>query len=62
MGSYVGSLAELKAVVALARKRKIAPLPVATRPAKEVNQALEALKAGTVLGRVALDFETDPER
>jgi D-arabinose 1-dehydrogenase-like Zn-dependent alcohol dehydrogenase len=58
MGSYVGTLQELKEVVALARTRKLAPMPVATRPAAEVNRALEALKSGTIVGRVALDFET----
>ena len=57
VGSYTGNLQELKEVVALARKRKIKPTPVETRPAHEVNRALEELKAGRVLGRVVLDFE-----
>jgi D-arabinose 1-dehydrogenase-like Zn-dependent alcohol dehydrogenase len=57
VGSYVGNLQELKEVVALARKRKIRPLPVETRAADEVNHALEDLKAGRILGRVVLDFE-----
>jgi D-arabinose 1-dehydrogenase-like Zn-dependent alcohol dehydrogenase len=57
MGSYVGNLQELKEVVALAKKHKLKPAPVATRPADEVNQILESLKAGQVLGRVVLDFE-----
>ena len=57
-GSYVGSLQELKEVVALAKKRKIKPTPVQTRPAEEVNRSLEELRAGRVLGRVVLDFET----
>jgi D-arabinose 1-dehydrogenase-like Zn-dependent alcohol dehydrogenase len=56
IGSYVGNLQELKEVVALARKGKLKPTPVATRPADEVNAALEDLKAGKVLGRVVLDF------
>ena len=55
-GSYVGDVAELKAVVALAKKKKIKPLPLATRPASEVNAILEDLKAGKVLGRVVLSF------
>jgi len=59
-GSYVGSLQELKEVVALAKKRRIKPMPVETRPADEVNRSLEELKAGRVLGRVVLDFETAP--
>jgi D-arabinose 1-dehydrogenase-like Zn-dependent alcohol dehydrogenase len=57
VGSYVGSLQELKDVVALAKKRKLRPLPVETRPASEANAALEDLKAGRVVGRVVLDFE-----
>jgi D-arabinose 1-dehydrogenase-like Zn-dependent alcohol dehydrogenase len=56
VGSYVGTLEELKEVVALARKRKLRPTPVTTRPAAEVNQVLENLKAGHVLGRVVLEF------
>ncbi|HEX2198464.1 MAG TPA: alcohol dehydrogenase [Burkholderiales bacterium] len=58
VGSYVGSLQELKEVVALAKKGKIRPPPVETRPASEANAALEDLKAGRVVGRVVLDFET----
>ena len=57
VGSYVGSLQELKEVVALAKKGKLKPLPVATRPGTEANAALEDLKAGRIVGRVVLDFE-----
>ena len=57
-GSYVGNLQELKEVVALAKKKKLKPMPVETRPGSEANAALEDLKAGRVLGRVVLDFET----
>ena len=57
IGSYVGNLQELKEVVALAKKRKLKAMPVATRPASEAARALEDLKAGKVLGRVVLDFE-----
>jgi D-arabinose 1-dehydrogenase-like Zn-dependent alcohol dehydrogenase len=57
IGSYVGNLQELKEVVALARKGRIKPAPVETRPADAANSALEDLKAGRVLGRVVLDFE-----
>jgi D-arabinose 1-dehydrogenase-like Zn-dependent alcohol dehydrogenase len=56
VGSYVGNLKELKEVVALAKKRKLKPTPVSTRPAVEVNAILEDLKAGKVLGRVVLAF------
>jgi len=57
VGSYVGNLAELKAVVALAKKKKLKPLPVETRPADAANSSLEDLAAGKVAGRVVLDFE-----
>jgi D-arabinose 1-dehydrogenase-like Zn-dependent alcohol dehydrogenase len=58
VGSYVGTLQELKEVVALAKKGKIRPPPLETRPASEANAALEDLKAGRVVGRVVLNFET----
>ena len=58
IGSYVGNLQELKEVVALAKKGKLKPLPVTTRPAEEASSALEDLKAGRVVGRIVLDFET----
>jgi propanol-preferring alcohol dehydrogenase len=57
VGSYVGNLQELKEVVALAKKKKLRPTPVETRPASEANAALEDLKAGKVLGRIVLDME-----
>ncbi|HEX2566181.1 MAG TPA: alcohol dehydrogenase [Burkholderiales bacterium] len=57
VGSYVGNLQELKDVVALARKKKLKPLPVETRPAERANDALMDLNAGKVLGRIVLDFE-----
>jgi alcohol dehydrogenase/propanol-preferring alcohol dehydrogenase len=57
IGSYVGNLQELKEVVALAKKRKLRPMPVETRPADQANAALDDLKAGRVLGRIVLDFE-----
>ena len=58
VGSFVGTLQELKEVVALAQKGGLKPLPVETRPAAQVNQALEDLKAGRIVGRVVLDFES----
>ena len=58
IGSYVGSLQELKEVVALAKKKKLKPSPIETRPADQANAALEDLKNGKVLGRIVLNFET----
>ena len=57
VGSYVGNLQELKEVVALAKKKKLKATPVTTRPAGEVTEILENLKAGKVLGRVVLNLE-----
>jgi alcohol dehydrogenase, propanol-preferring len=57
VGSYVGNLQELKEVVALAKKGKLKPMPVETRPAPEATRTLEELRAGRILGRVVLDFE-----
>ena len=56
VGSYVGNVQELKEVVALAKKKKLKPMPVSVRPAAEVTEILENLKAGKVLGRVVLAF------
>jgi D-arabinose 1-dehydrogenase-like Zn-dependent alcohol dehydrogenase len=62
-GSYVGSLDELKQVVALARSGKLVPSPVEVRAASEVNRSMEELRDGKVIGRVVLDFEhADPDR
>jgi alcohol dehydrogenase/propanol-preferring alcohol dehydrogenase len=57
-GSYVGNLKELKEVVALAKKRKLKPAPLETRPASRADESLQDLKAGRVLGRIVLDFST----
>jgi D-arabinose 1-dehydrogenase-like Zn-dependent alcohol dehydrogenase len=43
--------------VALARKKKLKPLPLETRPADAANASLDDLAAGKVAGRVVLDFE-----
>jgi D-arabinose 1-dehydrogenase-like Zn-dependent alcohol dehydrogenase len=59
-GSYVGNLQELKEVVALAKRKKLKPAPIETRPAQRANESLEDLKAGRVVGRVVLDFTTLP--
>ena len=51
-GSHLGSLAELKAVVALARAGSIKPIPIEKRPLAEVSRTLDELKAGEIVGRV----------
>ena len=58
-GSHLGSVAELKSVVALAREGRLRPIPIQTRPLSEVSRTLDELKAGTIVGRVVA--EIDPE-
>ena len=54
-GSYVGSLEELKELMALVMAGKIPPLPVATRPLDEATSVLEDLQqGGKIVGRVVL--------
>ena len=53
-GSYVGSLDEAHALMALVREGRIRPIPVSERPLAEANAALDALRAGGVTGRAIL--------
>jgi len=53
-GSYVGSLNEMAELLDLVRRKGAPDLPVATRPLAAVNDALNELKAGKVIGRVVL--------
>jgi len=55
-GSHLGSVAELKEVVALAREGKIKPIPIETRPLAEVSRTLDELKLGKVIGRVVAEI------
>ena len=57
-GNYVGTLQELKEVVALAKDGRLPIPPIETRRASEINRTLEELKAGKILGRAVLEFET----
>jgi alcohol dehydrogenase/propanol-preferring alcohol dehydrogenase len=45
----------LNEVVTLARGKKIAPIPVETRPLAEVNQTLDELKVGKIVGRIVAE-------
>lgn len=56
LGSYVGTLDELIAVVDLARSGKLHPTPIALRPPEDVNSALEELENHTSRARTVLDF------
>ncbi len=53
-GSYVGSLPEMAALMALVRSGQVPPLPVTQRPLAEAQQSLDDLRGGRVVGRVVL--------
>ena len=53
-GSYVGSLTEMAELLDLVRRKGVPDLPVGTRPLAAVNEALNDLKAGKVVGRLVL--------
>lgn len=53
-GSYVGSLNDLRELVALAQRISLPQVPLDHRPLAAVNQALADLAAGRVVGRVVL--------
>ncbi len=54
MGSYVGTLAEFRQLVGLVQAGLRLPIPIATRPLEEANQALEDLREGRIIGRTVL--------
>lgn len=53
-GSYVGSLAELQELVALARTKGAPQIPITDRPLDAAQQSLDDLREGRVVGRVVL--------
>jgi alcohol dehydrogenase, propanol-preferring len=54
-GSYVGTLEDLRELLALVQQGRVPPIPIERRPASEASQALSDLKAGgKVRGRVVL--------
>ncbi|MFN0182349.1 MAG: alcohol dehydrogenase [Aquabacterium sp.] len=53
-GSYVGSHGEMAELLALVARQGMPPVPIATRPLGQVQQALDDLRAGRVVGRVVL--------
>ena len=53
-GSYLGSLSEMAELMALVRRTGLPPVPVSTRPLKDVNAVMDQLRAGKVIGRVVL--------
>jgi propanol-preferring alcohol dehydrogenase len=53
-GSYLGSLPEMAELIELVRRTGLPPVPVTTRPLKDVNAVMNQLRAGKVVGRVVL--------
>jgi D-arabinose 1-dehydrogenase-like Zn-dependent alcohol dehydrogenase len=53
-GSYVGSLADLRELVELAQRVSLPQIPLQLRPLAGVNQSLQDLARGRVVGRVVL--------
>jgi D-arabinose 1-dehydrogenase-like Zn-dependent alcohol dehydrogenase len=53
-GSYVGSLAEMKELLALVATGKVPPVPISERPLADAFAVLEDLKAGRIVGRAVL--------
>jgi D-arabinose 1-dehydrogenase-like Zn-dependent alcohol dehydrogenase len=53
-GSYVGSLAQMEELVALARSGTLPAMPITARPLDEVDAALDDLRGGRVRGRLVV--------
>lgn len=53
-GSYIGSLGELRELIALLKVRGPYPLPTTERPLDQVDEALADLRSSRVLGRTVL--------
>ena len=53
-GFMVGTLAEAKELMALARAGKIKPTPMKEEPMADVQKWIEELRAGKVVGRIVL--------
>jgi D-arabinose 1-dehydrogenase-like Zn-dependent alcohol dehydrogenase len=53
-GSYVGSLADAREMLEFVRSGAVESIPVGERPLAEASAALDALREGTVVGRLVL--------
>jgi D-arabinose 1-dehydrogenase-like Zn-dependent alcohol dehydrogenase len=53
-GTMTGTLAEARELMALARSGKVPPIPLSERPLAAAQAALDDLRAGHVVGRLAL--------
>lgn len=56
-GTLTGTLAQARALIALAQAGKIAPIPIRERPLGDAQAALDELRAGKVVGRLVLTAE-----
>ena len=54
-GSNVGTLEELRELIALLRATKLRPIPVRGRPMPEVNDVLSEVAQGRTIGRIVLE-------
>ena len=54
MGSYVGSLAEMQELMAIAKDGSLPNLPLTSQPLATVTDALADLRAGRIRGRTIL--------
>lgn len=54
VGSYVGTLAEARAMLKLLREGRIAPIPIEARPLAEAARTLDDLRHGRITGRAVL--------
>jgi D-arabinose 1-dehydrogenase-like Zn-dependent alcohol dehydrogenase len=53
-GNYLGSLEELVELLDLVRRKRVPPIPITSARLDTVNQMLQTLREGNVLGRVVL--------
>ena len=54
MGSYVGSLAQMRDMMQLAKSGRLPSLPVETRPLDDVGNVLARLRDGKIVGRTVV--------
>jgi alcohol dehydrogenase/propanol-preferring alcohol dehydrogenase len=54
VGSYVGSLAEMQELLAIARAGRLPAMPLTAQPLAQASQALDDLRAGRIRGRTIL--------
>ena len=53
-GSYVGSQSDMAELLDLVKRTGMPPVPIRTRPLEDVNETLNDLRAGKIVGRVVL--------